>query len=249
MSKKVKKRLDELVIGLGLTDTISKAQALIMAGEVFVNGEVIDKAGTRVEESGKIELKSDPLPYVSRGGLKLKGAFEAFALSARDKLCVDVGVCTGGFTDLLLQEGASRVYAVDLGHGDIAWKLRQDERVVLFERTNAVHLESLPELVDLAVIDVSLISLRKVLPNVKRWLKPDFDLVALLKPQYEATTEQLPPGAVIKDRELHKEIIRSFTDWCAKEKLQQKGVIPSPVKGAGGNQEFLLWLKAEGFSS
>ena len=190
---KGKERLDVLLVERGLLDTRARARAAIMAGEVSVNGQRVDKAGTAVPLDATIELAT-PMPYVSRGGFKLAGALDAFGVAVAGRVCADVGACTGGFTDVLLQRGAARVFAIDVGQGQLDWKLRQDERVVVLEKTNARYLESLPQPIDLATIDVSFISLRLILPAVAAWLAPAADVVALVKPQFEAGPERPRPG-------------------------------------------------------
>ena len=185
-----KVRLDVLLTEKGLAETRSKAQALIMAGKVRVEGQVVTKAGTKTSVEAEVTLVDD-LPYVSRGGLKLAAALDAFEIDPNGAICADVGVSTGGFTDVLLQRGATRIYAIDVGYGQLAWSLRQDERVVVMERTNARHLEVLPELIDLVTIDVSFISLRLIFPAVVKWLKPSAVGVALVKPLFEAGKDKV----------------------------------------------------------
>jgi 23S rRNA (cytidine1920-2'-O)/16S rRNA (cytidine1409-2'-O)-methyltransferase len=237
-----KERLDELLVGRGLAPTQSQAQALIMAGEVFVDGVRVDKAGTRVSRDAELEV-SRPLPYVSRGGYKLAKALDVFALSVRQRVCADVGACTGGFTDVLLQEGAARVYAIDVGYGLLDWKLRQDERVVVMERTNARTLQSLPEAVTFVAVDVSFISLKLILPSARRWLAAEGDVVALVKPQFEAAREQVGEGGVIRDPGVHAQVLRDVLQWAYDHKFGPLGLIRSPVQGASGNVEFLLWMR------
>ena len=195
---KKKERLDKLLVARGLVTTRAKAQGLIMAGEVLVAGQRVDKPGTAVALNADIELIT-PLPYVGRGGYKLAGALESFGLDVIGRICADVGACTGGFTDVLLQKGAARVYAIDVGYGQLDWKLRQDARVVVMERTNARYVESLPEAVSFVSIDVSFISLKLILPAVKKWLAPEADIVALIKPQFEAGPEQVGKGGIVRD--------------------------------------------------
>lgn len=204
---KGKERLDKLLVQRGLAPTRSKAQAIIMAGEVRVDGETADKPGMAVPLTAAIEVTA-PLPYVSRGGYKLAAALAAFGLDVSGRVCADVGACTGGFTDVLLQAGAARVYAVDVGYGQLDWRLRQDARVVVMERTNARYVEALAEAVSLAVIDVSFISLRLILPAVQGWLTPQADVVALIKPQFEAGREQVGKGGVVKDTAVHRQVLQ-----------------------------------------
>jgi 23S rRNA (cytidine1920-2'-O)/16S rRNA (cytidine1409-2'-O)-methyltransferase len=241
MSHKKKERLDRLVVERGLLPTRAKAQAHILAGEVRVNGEVVDKAGTPVSPDAQIELAA-ALPWVGRGGYKLAAALEAFALPVAGQICADVGACTGGFTDVLLQAGAARVYAIDVGYGQLDWKLRQDPRVVTLERTNARYLEQLPEAVRSVVIDVSFISLRLILPAVVRWAEGALDVVALVKPQFEAGREQVGKGGIVRDPAVHQAVLDGLTAWAPTIGLHPAGTIPSPIEGADGNREFLLWL-------
>jgi 23S rRNA (cytidine1920-2'-O)/16S rRNA (cytidine1409-2'-O)-methyltransferase len=237
-----KRRLDVLVAERGLAESRSRAQALIMAGRVRVGGQPATKAGQQVREDVEIEVE-EGLPYVSRGGLKLEAALDAFPVRVKGAVCADVGASTGGFTDCLLQRGAVRVYAVDVGYGQIAWSLRQDGRVVLMERTNARYLESLPEEVALITIDVSFISLRLIIPAALKWLKPEGDVVALLKPQFEAGRERVGKGGVVRDKRVHKEVLLELCGWMVENGLSVLGVIPSPIKGPAGNVEFLLHLR------
>lgn len=237
-----KERLDRLLVARGLAATRSRAQALIMAGEVFVAGERADKAGMAVPVDAEIAVIM-PLPYVSRGGFKLAGALEAFGIDVTGRLCADVGACTGGFTDVLLQNGAARVYAIDVGYGQLDWKLRQDARVVVLERTNARHLETLPELVSFVAIDVSFISLRLILPAVQGWLAPQSDIVALIKPQFEAGREQVGKGGIVRDAAIHRQVLEELLDWFAENGFAPAGLMRSPIEGSEGNVEFLVWLR------
>ncbi|HSM58017.1 MAG TPA: TlyA family RNA methyltransferase [Candidatus Sulfomarinibacteraceae bacterium] len=239
---KEKERLDKLLVARGLAHTRSRAQALIMAGEVTVDGRRVDKAGAQIALDAVIEV-AQPLPYVSRGGYKLAGALDAFEIGVANRRCADVGACTGGFTDVLLQRGARLVYAIDVGYGQLAWKLRQDERVVVMERTNARHLESLPQTVDFVAIDVSFISLRLILPQVKRWLATDGDVVALVKPQFEAGPDQVGKGGIVRDSDVHRQVLEVIVGWAEAESLGPAGLIRSPIEGSAGNVEFLLWLR------
>ena len=237
-----KERLDKLLVARGLAETRSRAQALIMAGEVLVEGQRADKAGTQVPVEAEIELTAT-LPYVSRGGYKLAGALELFDIDVAGRVCADVGACTGGFTDVLLQAGAAKVYAIDVGYGQLAWKLRQDERVVVLERTNARHLESLPEAVRFVAVDVSFISLRLILPAVKGWLGEEADIVALIKPQFEAGRDQVGKGGIVRDPGIHRQVLESILGWATAEGLAPAGLIRSPIEGSSGNVEFLVWLR------
>ena len=239
---KNKERLDKLLVSRGLVPTRSKAQGVILAGEVLVDGAMMDKPGTAVPIAANIELKAQ-MPYVGRGGYKLAGALETFALDVTGAICADVGACTGGFTDVLLQNGAARVYAIDVGYGQLDWSLRQDERVVVMERTNARYVESLDELVNFVVIDVSFISLRLILPAVQKWLTPDADVVALIKPQFEAGPKQVGRGGIVKDTAVHRSVLLDLWQWLRGNGFGVLGLTRSSVTGADGNVEFLVWLK------
>lgn len=241
MAAKKRERADVLLVEQGLAASREEAQKLILAGKVYVGDVPCAKPGDLLLRDKPLVLK-DVDKYVGRGALKLKAAFEAFPISVSDLVCVDVGCSTGGFTQILLQQGARRVIALDTAQGDFAWSLRTDKRVLLLERTNVLHLRELPERADFAVIDVSLLPLHKVLPVVGSWLPQGASIIALLKPQYEASREQLPPGAVITDPELHRQIVNSVRAWCDEAGFDVRGEIPSPVTGMSGNQEFLLWL-------
>lgn len=255
-------RLDMLLVARGLAPSRERARALIMAGEVRVGGRMVDKAGTLVPDEAVIELAGagDELRFASRGGLKLERALDAFALNPSGCVCLDVGASTGGFTDVLLRRGARRIYAIDVGHGQLAWTLRQDPRVVVMDRTNIRYVESLPEPADCAVIDVSFISLRLVLPPVARLLKPAGWIVALVKPQFEAGRSEVSRGGgVISDPAVHRRVLRellgSVAEWHAGARQEQpagdsaglglaeSGLIPSPITGRDGNHEYLLWLR------
>lgn len=236
-----KKRLDILLVEKGLVRSRARAQRLIMAGEVLVNGQVVDKPGTRVSPDASIEILA-PLPYVSRGGLKLEAALDAFHLAVEGLIAADVGASTGGFTDCLLQRGAARVYAIDVGYGQLAWQLRRDPRVVVMERTNARYLERLPEPVDLVVIDVSFISLELILPRAVDWLRADGQIIALIKPQFEAGPEQVGRGGVVKDPAVHAAVLRRIAHWAIERGLAVHGLMASPLLGPAGNVEFLIYL-------
>ncbi|HZD11050.1 MAG TPA: TlyA family RNA methyltransferase [Candidatus Binatia bacterium] len=238
----VKERLDKLLVSRGLAETRARAQALVMAGEVFVDGERADKPGMKVATEADLSV-AEPLPYVSRGGYKLAEALARFEVTAEGRVCADVGACTGGFTDVLLAAGAARVYAIDVGYGQLSWKIRQDERVVVMERTNARYLEVLPEPVSLVVIDVSFISLRLILPAVKGWLAEGGEIVALVKPQFEAGREQVGKGGVVRDPAVHRQVTSDLWEWTAQRQLGPQDVIRSPIEGGAGNEEFLLWLQ------
>lgn len=238
-----KQRLDVLLVERALVPSRAKAQALIMAGDVFVDGQRIDKAGTRIPHDAEIFVKEQPR-YVSRGGEKLEGALRDFQFTVEGLVCADVGASTGGFTDCLLQYGAARVYAIDVGYGQIAHKLRIDERVIVLERTNARYLEQLDEPVALVVIDASFISLRLLLPTIQQWLLPTGDVIALIKPQFEAGKAEVGKGGVVKDRAVHKRVIRNIAAFASEQGFAIAGLTISPIKGLKeGNTEFLIWLR------
>ncbi|MFZ4814398.1 MAG: TlyA family RNA methyltransferase [Phototrophicaceae bacterium] len=238
-------RLDVALQEAGLAETRTKAQALIMAGEVQVNGKLIDKPGTRVHASDQFTLKSKPR-FVSRGGEKLDGALTAFAIPVDGRVAADVGASTGGFTDCLLQRGVGKVYAIDVGYGQLDYRVRVDPRVIVMERTNARYLESLPEPVNLVVVDASFISLRLLLPAIQKWLVPPADIVTLVKPQFEAGREEVPKGGIVRQASVHQRVLEKVTAFAEQTGLIVAGVIVSPLKGMDGNTEFLLWLKTEG---
>lgn len=239
--KKGKQRLDKLLVAKGLVATRSKSQGLILAGEVFVDGERVDKAGTAVSPDANITLKT-PMPYVGRGGFKLAGALAAFDIDVNGRYCADVGACTGGFTDVLLQNGAKKVVAIDVGYGQLDWKLRQDERVEVMERTNARYLETLSEPVSFVGIDVSFISLRLILPAVKKWLTDQADVVTLIKPQFEAGPKQVGKGGIVKETAVHQQVLHDVINWSQEHGYTFVDLIQSPVKGTDGNIEFLAWF-------
>ncbi|WP_026840510.1 TlyA family RNA methyltransferase [Citrifermentans bremense] len=243
-----KERLDKLVLERGLAPSRERAKALIMAGQVVVDDHLADKAGLMVPVEAEIRLKGEPLPYVSRGGLKLAEGLERFGIDVAGLCAIDVGASTGGFTDCLLQRGATRVYAVDVGYGQLAWKLREDSRVVSMEKTNIRHLEPgmLPESPDLAVIDASFISLDKVLPPTLRLIKPDGVVVALIKPQFEVGRGQVGKGGVVRDEKKHQEVVESIGELARGLGLLVLGVCDSPILGPKGNKEFLIHLKKQG---
>ena len=234
-------RLDVLVHRLGLAPSREKARRMIMAGEVRVDGEVSDKPGARVSPASEIEVDAGP-PYVSRGGLKLEKALDEFGISPVGCVVVDVGASTGGFTDLWLQRGAAKVYAIDVGYGQLAWTLRQDPRVVVMERTNARYLEALPEPVQLASVDVSFISLSLILPRIYAWLEEEGQAVALIKPQFEAGAERVGKGGVVKDRQTHLDVLERVLNDAIRGGWRLLGLIRSPITGPAGNIEFLAWL-------
>ncbi|MBI1298922.1 TlyA family rRNA (cytidine-2'-O)-methyltransferase [bacterium] len=244
MAKQAKERLDRLLVTRELVESREQGRRLIMAGEVLVDEQMVDKPGQPVPVDAVIRVRAQP-KYVSRGGLKLEAALDAFALDVTGLTAVDVGASTGGFTDCLLQRGAAQVYAVDVGYGQLAWKLRQDPRVVVLERTNIRHLEALPEgvLADLAVIDASFIGLGLVLPPTLRLLNPNGQIVALIKPQFEAGRAQVGKGGVVRDRRVHRHVIEEVMALAHTQGLAVAGIVVSPAPGPAGNIEFLIWLK------
>ncbi len=239
-----KKRIDELLVEKGLAESSDRAQRLVMAGEVRVNGEMVHKSSTQVSVDAVIKIKQRPR-YVSRGGKKLAAAIKAFEVDPSDKVCADVGASTGGFTDCLLQHGAAKVYAIDVGYGVLYWKLRQDSRVVVMERTNARYLDALPEPVALVTIDASFISLALILPAVKGWLEGGSgQVIALIKPQFEAGRKAAAVHAgVIKDVSVHERILAETLSSAESLGFSPVGLIPSPIKGPKGNIEFLVDLR------
>lgn len=241
----MKERLDALLVQRGLAESRTQAQRMIEAGEVRVAGQVVDKPGTRVETEADIVVEAKP-QFASRGGLKLAGALAAFGVAPMGRVALDVGASTGGFTDVLLQRGAARVYAVDVGYGQLAWALRQDPRVVVMDRVNIRYLANLPEPVELTVIDVSFISLRLVLPAVARLAAPGSDVVALIKPQFEVGKGQVGKGGVVRDPALHRDVLRGVLTWAAENGFAPRGLMRSPIVGPAGNVEFLAHLVVGG---
>ena len=238
---KIKKRLDVLLTELGYADSRTKAQAIIMAGQVYVDGQKADKPGISYEETASIEVRGESCPYVSRGGLKLEKALRDFGVKPEGFVCSDSGASTGGFTDCLLQQGAKKVFAIDVGYGQLDWKIRSDERVVVMERTNIRYVtpEQLGEPLDLSVIDVSFISLKIVLPAIKALLKADGQVLCLIKPQFEAGREKVGKKGVVREPETHKEVLDNFVALANELNFTILGLTFSPVKGPEGNIEFL----------
>jgi 23S rRNA (cytidine1920-2'-O)/16S rRNA (cytidine1409-2'-O)-methyltransferase len=238
-----KERLDVLLVERGLADSRSLAQRLVMAGQVRVDGQVVLKPATRILRISELNVDHGP-PYVSRGGEKLAAALQTFPIAVEGRTCADVGASTGGFTDCLLQNGALRVYAIDVGQGILHWKLRQDPRVVVMEETNARFVERLPEPVSLVTIDASFISLKILLPVVRRWLAPQGgEVVALVKPQFEAGRQAVARGdGVIRDPAIHQQVLDEVLAAAVEAGFEQRGVIRSPILGPKGNVEFLSWL-------
>lgn len=240
----MKERLDVLLVQQGLASSREKAKAVIMAGNVLVNGQREDKAGTMIDIKAEITVKGNQLRYVSRGGLKLEKAMEHFGLSLESCVCMDVGASTGGFTDCMLQNGAVKVYSVDVGHGQLDWKLRNDERVVCMEKTNIRYVvpEDIQERPSFVSIDVSFISLTKVLLPVRELTTEDAQIVCLIKPQFEAGREKVGKKGVVKDRAVHREVIEKITDYAEAQGLGILGLSFSPIKGPEGNIEYLVYF-------
>jgi len=244
---KIKKRLDVLLTEQGYADSRTKAQAIIMAGQVYVEGQKADKPGTSYEESVAIEVRGVSCPYVSRGGLKLEKALRDFGVKPEGFVCSDSGASTGGFTDCLLQQGAKKVFAIDVGYGQLDWKIRSDPRVVVMERTNIRYVtpEQLGEHLDLSVVDVSFISLKIVLPTIKTLLKSTGQVLCLIKPQFEAGKEKVGKKGVVREPAVHKEVLDMFVELAASLDMPILGLTFSPVKGPEGNIEFLGHLTME----
>ena len=236
-----KVRLDVLLVQRGMAESCEQAKRLVMAGQVSTKGHVLAKPGHQIPTDSDIRVRR-ALPFVSRGGSKLEGALGAFDLDVRDLVVVDIGASTGGFTDCLLQRGAAKVYAIDVGYGQLAWSLRQHPRVVVMERTNIRYVERLPELADLATVDASFISLTLVLPAVRRLLGPEGQIVALIKPQFEAGRELVGKGGVVRDSQVHRQVLLRLLNWGVDQGWSIRGLAPSPLRGPAGNIEFFVWL-------
>ena len=240
-----KTRLDVLMTERGLLDSRQKAQATIMSGIVFVNGQRVDKVGTAVSNDALIEIRGTTLPYVSRGGLKLEKAMQTFPLTLTGKICADIGASTGGFTDCMLQNGAKKVYAVDVGYGQLDWKLRNDARVVCMERTNARYLthEEIPEELDFASVDVSFISLKLIFPALYGLLREGGEIACLIKPQFEAGREKVGKKGVVRDPAVHLEVLEHFLIHAKENHFTVLGITYSPIRGPEGNIEYLGFLR------
>ena len=240
-----KERLDKLLVEKGIVSTREKARALIMAGEVTVEGKVFDKAGTRMDLEAPIQLRGETFPYVSRGGEKLEGALKAFGINPKGLVVMDVGASTGGFTDCVLQKGARRVYAVDVGYGQLAWKLQKDARVVSLERKNVRYLprEEVEEEIDLILIDTSFISIEKFIPHLLGFLKKGGAILSLIKPQFEVGRREVGKRGVVRDASLHQKVIDRISNFCRALKLKVLGVTESPLLGPKGNKEFFIYLR------
>lgn len=245
MPKENKTRLDVALLERGLAPSREKAKAIIMSGVVYVNNQKSDKAGREVTAGDTIEVRGNTLKYVSRGGLKLEKAMESFPINLENKICMDVGASTGGFTDCMLMNGAEKVYSVDVGYGQLAWKLRTDERVVNLERTNFRYVtdEQIPDKIDFSSVDVSFISLKHILPNLNKFLKDNGQAVCLIKPQFEAGREKVGKKGVVSDLNTHIEVVEKVISICLDNSFSVAGLDFSPVKGPEGNIEYLIYVK------
>lgn len=242
----MKERLDVILVNMGYASSREKAKAIIMSGNVFIKGQREDKAGATFETDGlDILVKENPLKYVSRGGLKLEKALQEFPINLEGALCMDIGASTGGFTDCMLQNGASKVYSIDVGHGQLDWKLRNDERVVCLEKTNFRYVtrEQVPEPIDFASVDVSFISLKKILPVAHELLKENGEMACLIKPQFEAGREKVGKKGVVRDKKVHEEVIEMILSFCLTNGFTVLGLTYSPIKGPEGNIEYLTHIK------
>jgi 23S rRNA (cytidine1920-2'-O)/16S rRNA (cytidine1409-2'-O)-methyltransferase len=240
-----KHRLDLRLVEKGWANSRHHARAMIMTGKIFVNGQRVDKPGYKVSPKDLIACQAEDMPYVSRGGLKLEAALQHFELDVTAATCLDVGASTGGFTDCLLQHGAKCVYAVDVGYGQLAWKIRQDRRVIVIERTNVRHMsaDAIPERVDVITIDVSFISLKIVVPAVRQFMKTEALILALIKPQFEVGKGLVGKGGVVRDSRQHQQVIQALTAFFYTQQLKARPVFPSPLLGPKGNREFFILLR------
>lgn len=240
-----KERVDVLLVSRGFVESRSIAQRMIMAGQVRVNGELVMKSSQKVNEDAALSVDAGP-KYVSRGGIKLEAGLDQFQVSVTGRVCADVGASTGGFTDCMLQRGAKRVYAIDVGKGIIHWRLRNDPRVELMENTNVRSIQRLPENISLCTIDVAFISLRLVFPSVSLWLEEGADLIALIKPQFEAGRKDVGKGGIVRNPAVHQQVIERVYRQADSEGLSPQGLMRSPIQGQKGNEEFLLWCVRRG---
>ena len=247
----MKKRLDILVYEKGFTDSREKAKAVIMAGQVYVDNQKADKCGSTYDENAEIEVRGNTQKYVSRGGLKLEKAINNFDFDLKDKITMDIGASTGGFTDCMLQNGASKVYSIDVGYGQLAWKLRNDSRVVNLERTNMRYVtkEQISDEIDFFSVDVSFISLKLILPAARDLLTSDGEAVCLIKPQFEAGRELVGKNGVVRDKNVHIQVVHSIIDFCLDNGFSVLGLSFSPIKGPQGNIEYLIHIKKSDFAS
>ncbi len=242
----MKERLDILLVSRGMTNSRERAKALIMEGNVLVDGVPVTKAGSAVDQEARIELRGD-IPYVSRGGLKLEAALDHFGVELRGVIAMDVGSSTGGFTDCMLKRGAKKVYCIDVGYGQLSWSLRSDARVILFERTNIRYLEKerIPETVDFATIDVSFISLKKVIPKVMEFISERGEILALVKPQFEVGKNEVGKGGIVRDEGKRMATVTMVEEFATEMGLRSMGTFLSPVPGQKGNREYFLYLRRE----
>ena len=240
----MKKRLDILLTERNFFESRAKSQAMIMSGKILVNGQKVEKSGTLIDDGAKIEIIGEKIPFVSRGGLKLQKALEVFPINMREKICVDIGASTGGFTDCMLQHGAKKIYAVDVGYGQLDWKLRNDERVINMERTNIrnVTKKNFADELDFVSTDVAFISLEKVLPVTKEILSADGEIVALIKPQFEAGREKVGKKGVVRDKKVHEEVLKKILNFAQSLNFKICGLDFSPIKGPEGNIEYLTFV-------
>lgn len=236
-----KKRIDNLLVEKGLVESRAKAQAMIMAGDVMADSKVIMKAGMLVNQDAEISV-AEPSPFVSRGGFKLDYALEQFGIDVKGTIVADIGASTGGFTDCMLKQGANRVYAVDVGYGQLDYRLRQDSRVIVMDRVNARNTPDIPEKLDLIVIDVSFISTQKIIPAVAGLLKDKGSMIVLVKPQFEAKRNEVGKGGIIRRSEIHARVLGRFVKWVTDNGYRLKGLVGSPIEGASGNREFLALI-------
>lgn len=240
-----KERLDKLLVEKGMVQSRERARALIMEGRVTVDGQVLEKPGTPVKVDARLQIQGEDLPYVSRGGTKLEAALKAFQVDPEGKVVIDVGASTGGFTDCVLQKGAKRIYAIDVGYGQLAWRLQKDPRVIKLERRNIRYLqrEEVPEQADLILVDTSFISIEKFLPHLTGFLKEGGELLCLIKPQFEVGKGEVGKGGVVKDSKLHQKVVDQISQFSREMGLHVGGVIESPLLGPKGNKEFFIHLK------
>jgi len=239
----LKERLDSILVSRGIVSGRDRAKAVIMAGQVYIDGQKADKAGMQYDSDVEIDFRGEKMKYVSRGGYKLERAMDVFKLSLDGFICMDIGASTGGFTDCMLKCGASKVYSVDVGYGQLAWELRSDERVINMERTNIRYIEPIPDELDFASVDVSFISLYHILPVAKNLLKENGEMVCLIKPQFEAGRGQVGKGGVVRDKEVHKEVINKVLGMARENGFGLLGLTYSPIKGPKGNIEYLMYIK------
>ncbi|BCB97189.1 TlyA family rRNA (cytidine-2'-O)-methyltransferase [Dissulfurispira thermophila] len=241
----MKSRLDKILVDRGIVQSRERAQALIMEGRIFVEGIPITKSGVMVEDSAAIEVRGEDIHYVSRGGIKLEAAIKHFNISMEEKIAMDIGSSTGGFTDCMLQHGVKKVYCIDVGYGQLAWKLRNDPRVILIERTNIRYLgrEKIPDEIDIATVDVSFISLIKVIPNVLEFMKENGEIIALIKPQFEVGKGEVGKGGIVKDETKRLKTVERVRENLESLGLQTIGVMQSPISGQKGNIEYFIYMK------